>query len=785
MTIQFIPANSTPESPDSTQQAIDSGPAALGAGTPTPVTASIPNSPTPTANPPQIHPAVAKEIGRKARLGHIFESVKNAVEGRAVVGYKPDETGNLVPQVQQRRPGALFRDILTGMLSGAAASADSARTPSPAAGLIGGFGKGFTAAHQVQQNRLDQLRKQAADEQVAQKKYSDNILMGAATADGMMNDLNLGHYMHVHTPAEMQRVTDSNREFYNLVSQDANAPPILDENGQDINGKAGNGPQLMQMYNQDPKLMDAGEGFHRVPFFFYDMNGLDHDHANGYMKDGQQADLNDHPGLTVKFLDVPVSAWNKTYKTSAKTINSLMPGLIPQDKNYDPNKQYSLTLGSVFGLNLKNKKNIVSNRDRIFPPVKDAAEWQSLHAQNDDVLQDANATEADKTTASRQNGYLDRIAKQRPELVSGNKPNDPKTADEVAIQLGKAQQAYKQNPSPENRQALDTLQQQLNTLQAAKAGNKVPTNIGEARAAVDTARIAYSKNPNPESAQALKDAQVRLTGQREEEANKRTADARATRNLDREDENVVAQSLANGEPTALKDVASLRGDQRVRIFAQAKKLNPNFNTTTAKLKADTLESFTKGKQADQIQSFGTFIGHAADASDVVNDYRSTQSPLINKPLNWIRKNAAGDPGYSQFVTSLAPVRDEFMTFLQNNHALTESDKKAADTIMSDNSSPAQIQAALKQMTNTAFIRLGELNSRYKRVMGEDFPDLLDADAVQASDKLGYGAQARKYRSGGQVTGARTQNEQRPPANPVMPVGATMKVPGSDGKMHWS
>jgi hypothetical protein len=96
--------------------------------------------------------------------------------------------------------------------------------------------------------------------------------------------------------------------------------------------------------------------------------------------------------------------------------------------------------------------------------------------------------------------------------------------------------------------------------------------------------------------------------------------------------------------------------------------------------------------------------------------------------------------------------------------------------MSDKSSPAQIQAALKQMSNTAFIRLGELNSRYKRVMNEDFPDLLDEDAVQAANKLGMGREASRYRSGGRVTGATSRSQTQAPP------GATQEAVDADGNV---
>jgi hypothetical protein len=277
---------------------------------------------------------------------------------------------------------------------------------------------------------------------------------------------------------------------------------------------------------------------------------------------------------------------------------------------------------------------------------------------------------------------------------------------------------------------------------------------------------------------SVKQENAQKAGQKNAEANAGGKDA---------DIEFAAKSLANGDFTSLKDIASMRGDERLKIYARAKQINPNFNTKDIDVKLKTANEFANGKQADQIQSFNTFLGHAGEAATASGNYRRSGSPLINRPLNWIEKNAANDADYQTFVTALQPVRDEYMTFLQNNHALTESDKKAGEVIMSNDSTPAQVEAALKGMSKTAFVRLGALNDRYKRVMGSDFPDLLDQNATDAANLLGLGGEAAKYKIGGRVTGSATgagtggknaaptstQNQSR-----VVPAGAT---PGRDAQ----
>src|SRR5208283_3487050 len=72
---------------------------------------------------------------------------------------------------------------------------------------------------------------------------------------------------------------------------------------------------------------------------------------------------------------------------------------------------------------------------------------------------------------------------------------------------------------------------------------------------------------------------------------------------------IAAQALANGDLTRLRDISSFRGGERLRIFARAKELNPNFNTGKVDRQIKMLDNYTNGKQGDQLQSFGTFLEH--------------------------------------------------------------------------------------------------------------------------------------------------------------------------------
>lgn len=199
---------------------------------------------------------------------------------------------------------------------------------------------------------------------------------------------------------------------------------------------------------------------------------------------------------------------------------------------------------------------------------------------------------------------------------------------------------------------------------------------------------------------------------------------------------VAAQSLASGDLSGLRDIVSMRGGERLLVFAEAKKLNPNFSTSEIDRKIKMEDDYVNGKTAQNIQSFGTFLEHAGEASDAVSGIRNTSSKFINKPVAWWQENAASDPEFQAFITSIEPVRKEFEGFLLGGRALYGEDRKSAATILSDQSSPAQVQAALKQMGKTAKDRMTEINFRYKRTMGHDFRDPFSPEALAGAEKIG-------------------------------------------------
>lgn len=140
------------------------------------------------------------------------------------------------------------------------------------------------------------------------------------------------------------------------------------------------------------------------------------------------------------------------------------------------------------------------------------------------------------------------------------------------------------------------------------------------------------------------------------------------------------------------------------------------------------------KTGQQVQSYGTFIRHTGDLYNAIDTLRNTQSPLMNRPLNWLRANA-GQPEIKAFLAKLDPVQKEFESFLLSNRALYADDREVAHSLINENFSPAQMYAVLPSLVHTGTARLEELNAAYQRATGKDIPDLVSPEAQEVFKRM--------------------------------------------------
>jgi len=249
----ILPADN---SVDSVMPAPDTA-AILGANTtaPTAQNQMAPTTPSTPTQPSQISPSDV----HSHLVGRVFNHVANSLAGQQTL-YAPDpNTGQVTETSVPRKPGGFFRHILSGVMAGEAAAAQS-----PVRGGFAGLGAGFIGAQQsaqAQQERARALAQQNASSQFQKKQIDDKqMLAAAANAHDLMNSLQIGHFVGHHSDEELSNYNDS----VNAVAE-----TLLNNGGQlatvEGNDEKGNGPELMRRYTADNTLMAGPEGYHIQP----------------------------------------------------------------------------------------------------------------------------------------------------------------------------------------------------------------------------------------------------------------------------------------------------------------------------------------------------------------------------------------------------------------------------------------------------------------------------------------------------------------------------------------
>jgi hypothetical protein len=199
----------------------------------------------------------------------------------------------------------------------------------------------------------------------------------------------------------------------------------------------------------------------------------------------------------------------------------------------------------------------------------------------------------------------------------------------------------------------------------------------------------------------------------------------------------VAQSLARGDLSRLRDIASLRGDQRLRLYDRATQINPQFSTADIDRQIKTEDYWANGQGANQLQSFGTFLEHAGEALSVMQHLQQTNTAVLNRSYNWLRARGSS-PEYRAALAAIEPVKKEFESFLLNNRALYAEDRASADKMLNPDLPLSDFLSAIQQMGHTVQARYNEGAQRYQNTrhksLQESFP--LSPGAIASAQKLG-------------------------------------------------
>ena len=233
-------------------------------------------------------------------------------------------------------------------------------------------------------------------------------------------------------------------------------------------------------------------------------------------------------------------------------------------------------------------------------------------------------------------------------------------------------------------------------------------------------------------------------------ANKNVAERQA---LDQGDPVVmakIANNVIEGDINDVAKLASYRGNARINAInaihdeAARRGLDTtHFDEASLTNKTNTINDFggnKKGSTGAQIASFNALLGHTAGAVDAEKRLEGktlglTRQPVINMAMDAIGKQLTNDPDWTAYKTSLLPVQNEISNFLAAGYATREEDSRLMKTALDPHETPARITAVLRQLAETADVRLAEMGRRYLDTIGTTYPRLLSADSANTLKRL--------------------------------------------------
>jgi hypothetical protein len=232
-------------------------------------------------------------------------------------------------------------------------------------------------------------------------------------------------------------------------------------------------------------------------------------------------------------------------------------------------------------------------------------------------------------------------------------------------------------------------------------------------------------------------------------------------------------------------------DRQTAINAVRMLINPNFDEKEWKRAQSAATAFATGKPGQARVSLNTAINHLDRLQDAAKELNNRWSPAWNKMANFL-ETQTGDPRVTNFNTAATAVESEMATVFKGVGA-TDQEIKAWRDRLSASQSPEQIQGSINELLGLMAGRLGALNGLWNDATKapRDF-DLLDSNSRGILTKMGDAGQKLidadlAGKRGIAVTEAGRQTPatagQGGAAQP--PAGATHKVPGPDGKLHWT
>lgn len=300
-----------------------------------------------------------------------------------------------------------------------------------------------------------------------------------------------------------------------------------------------------------------------------------------------------------------------------------------------------------------------------------------------------------------------------------------------------------------NNVVLQQVKNQLSTYKAS--GGQDPDTLRQLQTRIDTVENGIKEGVKAGTAAKIGDINATAPAEAQAAAGKAVAEAKATlpykltqaraeESLKDGDPNAAGQLLVSGDVAPSQIISSRKPAFAQAAFTAAKRLDPNWNSQQAEGYFKVAGSPTNVQFFGSAKSLTDKGGTLDQLQSAYNQLPNGQIPVLNKFADW-KAAAEGSGATAGFAQTALGVADDYAKVMGGGQG-SDTAREQVLTSFAASHSPQQMQSAINAAR-------AAVNS-------------------QMTSRIGSNPVMRRMYGQG-----------------VPPAGATMKVPASDGRLHWS
>jgi hypothetical protein len=142
---------------------------------------------------------------------------------------------------------------------------------------------------------------------------------------------------------------------------------------------------------------------------------------------------------------------------------------------------------------------------------------------------------------------------------------------------------------------------------------------------------------------------------------------------------------------------------------------PPVRAYSAQVKGAAAKYWATGKGGFTATALNTALGHSKSAQEAFKNISNTDVSLLNKPINWLKKNT-NDPNVVKLDITLGALAGELATVFKGSAGTDQENQLWLDNLK-NTLTPLQAEQALSQVTDLLYSRIGALQYQQSSVEG--------------------------------------------------------------------